>query len=72
MASPAKPTDQMPVSPKMIEAGLRAMEAWKDLPSGELMAAVYRAMAALAPDDRSRTAEPSPTIMEILKSFERK
>jgi hypothetical protein len=56
----------------MIEAGIRAMSAWKDLPPGELVAAIYRAMAACAPVDRTSLAEPSPTIMDILRRYERK
>ena len=72
MVRPAARAEQIPVSGKMIDAGLRAIEAWKDLPPGELIAAVYRAMAAAAPIDRTHTAEPSPTIIEILKKFERK
>ncbi len=72
MMSPATRDAQKAVSPKMIEAGVRAMSVWKDLPPGELVAAVYRAMAAHAPVDRTHLAEPSPTIMDILKRYERK
>ena len=72
MASPVGRTERVAVSPKMIEAGVRAMEVWKDFPPGELVAAVYRAMVAVAPIDRTHTTEPSPTILEILKQFERK
>lgn len=70
MAAPGNRTKAAPVSPKMIEAGLRTMEAWKNLPPGELLAEVYRAMAALAPVDKAHTTEP--TIPEILKTYERK
>jgi hypothetical protein len=72
MVRPVSQSEQIPVSPKMIEAGLRAMEAWKNLPPGEVIAAVYRAMVAAAPVDRTHTEKPSPTIIEILKRFERK
>ena len=64
--------EQIPASPKVIEAGLRVMEAWKSLPPGEVIAAVYRAMVAAAPVDRTHTAEPSPTIIEILKQLDQK
>jgi hypothetical protein len=37
-----------------------------------VIAAVYRAMAAVAPIDRTRTLEPSPTIIEVLKRLEQK
>ncbi len=70
--SPTTRDTQTAVSPKMIEAGVRAMSAWKDLPPGELVAAIYRAMAAYAPVDRTNVADPSPTIMDILKRYERK
>ena len=49
MVRPVIQGEQTPVSPKMIEAGLRAMEAWKNLPPGEVIAAVYRAMVAVTP-----------------------
>ena len=48
------------------------MEVWKELPRGERLAEVYRAMAAVAPIDRSHMSEPSPTIIEMLKRFGRK
>jgi hypothetical protein len=51
----------------MIKEGLKALELWKELPPGEVIAAVYRAMAAVAPIDKSHMAEPSPTIIEVLK-----
>ena len=72
MVKPDGRAEQIPVSAKMIEAGLRAIETWRDLPPGELIAAVYRAMAAAASVDRTHTSEPSPTIGEILKRFDRK
>jgi hypothetical protein len=71
----AKPIDRgegIPVSPQMIKEGLRALALWKELPPGEVIAAVYRAMAAVAPVDRTHAAEPSPTIIEILNRLERK
>ena len=72
MVKPVVRAEQIPVSAKMIGAGLRAIETWRDLPPGELIAAVYRAMAAAASVDRTHTSEPSPTISEILKRFDRK
>jgi hypothetical protein len=51
----------------MIKAGLKALEQWKDLPPGELMAAVYRAMAAIAPLESKESRQPSATILEVLK-----
>ena len=72
MVRPVSEGERIPVSPKMIEAGLRAMEAWKNLAPGEVLAAVYRAMVAAAPVDRTHTTEPSPTIIEILKRLEQK
>jgi hypothetical protein len=51
----------------MIEAGLQALERWKHLPPGELLAAVYRAMAADAPPESKGTAQPSATVLEVLK-----
>jgi hypothetical protein len=71
MARPVSQDKQIAVSPKMIEAGLRAIEAWKDLPLGELVAAVYRAMAAVAIGDGTDAAAPSPTITEIMQRLER-
>ena len=44
MVRPVSQSERIPVSPKMIEAGLRAMKAWKNLPPGEVIAAVHRAM----------------------------
>jgi hypothetical protein len=70
--TPATRDAQKAVSPRMIEAGVRAMSVWKDLPTGELVAAVYRAMAVYEPVDRTNPAETSPTIMEILRRYERK
>jgi hypothetical protein len=55
------------VTPEMIKAGLEALEQWKDLPPGELIAAVYRAMAACAPFEAKNTAQPSPTVLDVLK-----
>jgi len=73
MGKPVGRAEQIPVSAKMIEAGLRAIETWKDLPPGELIAAVYRAMAAAAaPIERTHTSEPLPTISEILKRLQQK
>ena len=69
MARPVDRGEGIPVSPQMIKESLRAIERWKDLPPGELIAAVYRAMAAVAPIDSARTAEPSPTIMLDLLLF---
>jgi hypothetical protein len=51
----------------MIKAGLKALEQWKDLPPGEVMAAVYRAMAAVAPPESKETGQPSVTVLEVLK-----
>jgi hypothetical protein len=72
MSRPVNRTEWVSVSPRMIEAGLRAMEVWKELPRGERLAEVYRAMAAVAPIDRSHMSDPSPTIIEMLKRFGRK
>ncbi len=55
------------VTPEMIKAGLKALEQWKDLPPGEVMAAVYRAMAAVAPQESKETGQPSATVLEVLK-----
>jgi hypothetical protein len=51
----------------MIKAGLKALEQWKDLPPGEVMAAVYRAMAAVAPQESKETGQPSASVLEVLK-----
>ena len=67
MARPVDRGEGIPVSPQMIKDGLKALELWKELPPGEAIAAVYRAMATVAPIDKAHTAEPSPTIIEILK-----
>jgi hypothetical protein len=72
MARPVSQDKRIAVSPKMIEAGLRAIEAWKDLPLGELVAAVHRAMAAAASGDGTDAAAPSPRITEIMQRLERK
>ena len=58
---------QIAVTSRMIEAGLRALEDWKDLPPGELLATVYRAMAARAPLENKDGAAPSPTVLDALK-----
>ena len=58
---------QIPVTSRMIEAGLCALEDWKDLPPGELLAAVYRAMAAHAPIGNKDGAVPSPTVLDALR-----
>ena len=64
--------DVRPVTSRMIEAGLRALEEWKHLPPGELLAAVYRAMAAHAPPPGSSdSAPPSPTVLDVLKRLGR-
>ena len=72
MVKPVGRVEQIPVSAKMIGAGLRAIETWRDLPPGELIAAVYRAMAAAALADQTHMSERSPTISEILKRFDRR
>ena len=58
---------QAAVTPEMIKAGLKALEQWKNLPPGEVMAAVYRAMAAVAPPESQETGQPSATVLEDLK-----
>ena len=55
----------------MIEEGLRALELWKERPPRELVAAIYRAMAAGLLIDRCRTAESLPTFIDNLRWFER-
>ncbi len=59
--------DPAAVTPEMIKAGLKALEQWKNLPPGELMAAIYRAMAAFAPPGGKETGQPSATVLEVLK-----
>jgi hypothetical protein len=60
--------NQAVVTPEMIKAGLKALEQWKDLPPGEVMAAVYRAMVAVAPPKgKEETGQPSATVLEVLK-----
>ena len=68
MASPVGRIERVAVSPKMIEAGVRAMEVWKDFPPGELVAAVYRAMAAVAPS-QTKAADhvPPANFLEVLR-----
>lgn len=66
---------QTAVTPVMIEAGLRALEEWKALLPGELLAKVHRAMAAHAPAENKGTnkgaAAPSPTVLDVLKRLGR-
>ncbi len=59
--------NQAAVTPEMIKAGLKALEQWKDLPPGEVMAAVYRAMAAVAPPQGKEISQPSATVLAVLK-----
>ncbi len=67
MAKRPPSQNQAAVTPKMIGAGLQALERWKHLPPGELLAAVYRAMAADAPPESKETAQPSATVLDVLK-----
>jgi len=57
------------VTPRMIDSGLQALKKWKHLPPGELLAAVYRAMAARAAIDslQSPTPHAEETAADILK-----
>ena len=55
------------VTPKMIEAGLAALEQWRQLAPGERLAAVYRAMLAVAPPSRSRASRPTATMLQALE-----
>ena len=59
--------DLAAVTPEMIKAGLQTFEQWKHLPPGELLATVYRAMAAVAPPGGKETGQPSATVLEVLK-----
>ena len=50
MAIGQRTADHQPVvTSRMIGSGLQALKKWRHLPAGELLAAVYRAMAAQAP-----------------------
>ena len=49
----------------MINAGFRALTMWQHLPAGELLAAVYRDMAARAPFD-----DEQPTTAQIEEDAE--
>ena len=60
--------DRPVVTAQMIKAGLQSLKKWHELPPGELLAVVYRAMATLAPTDGDEPAKQrSATAREILK-----
>lgn len=68
-ARPARQADASgiaPVTPKMLEAGACVLNARRDDPPYELVSAIYRAMAKVAPP-RAKQSVASMTMMEALR-----
>lgn len=59
-------SEMVPVSPKMLQAGARVLNARRDDPAYELVSAIYRAMAKVAPKSAQQSDVPM-TMMEALR-----
>ncbi|MFO1160435.1 MAG: hypothetical protein U1E60_16470 [Reyranellaceae bacterium] len=55
------------VTPRMIEAGAATLAQWRNGSAYDLAAAVYRAMAEVAPMRRSATPLSDATFLEVLR-----
>ena len=64
-----EPADELRivVTPKMIEAGAAMLTHWRNGSAYDLAAAVYRAMAEVAPVRRSATPLSDATLLEVLR-----